>query len=77
MVRFEYEVTHHLAEQFRELVFTCGQGGGGCQPERTLEPDLDAFAALLNERGDVGWELVQALFGESKVIAIWKRALTS
>jgi len=35
------------------------------------------LAALLNEKGEEGWELIQVSFGKGGVMAFWKREAQS
>jgi hypothetical protein len=74
MLRFEYEITKHSAEEFDQVVYFCtDQGDCGI---RELPPDqLVVLGDLMNERGAQGWELIQVLFGKDGAVIFWKRSL--
>jgi hypothetical protein len=74
MMRFEYQITRHSAEEFDQLVYFCtDQGECGV---RELPPDqLSVFGEMMNQRGTEGWELIQVLFGKDGVVIFWKRSL--
>jgi hypothetical protein len=72
MERFEYEITTHAAENFRKLVYFCSeQGACGMREVPAGEPQI--LVDLLNERGLLGWELIQLSFGGDGIMAYWKR----
>ena len=73
MARFEYQITSHPAEQFKRLVYFCGEGGGGCKRDEVPGEELSILGELLNERGGQGWEAYQVKFGQDGVIVFWKR----
>ena len=74
MKRFEYEITNHHAETYKELIFVCSNAGE-CRPDQVPVDQTEAFAQMLNERGEDGWELVQLSFVTRGVTAFWKREL--
>lgn len=74
MQRFEYEITRHQADTFRELTFYCSEKGA-CSLDKVPREQSDVLRDLLNERGWQGWELVQIAFGDNGLMAFWKRAL--
>jgi hypothetical protein len=75
MLRFEYEITAHPAEEFRRLVYYCGEGSGQCKSDEVPGSELELLAGLLNERGEQGWEAIQVQFGSDSVVVFWKRAV--
>jgi len=74
MKKFEYLLTQHPADEFRELAFVC-TNTGECEQKRIPADQLRLLAEMLNEEGQAGWELVQLSFGESGLVAFWKREL--
>lgn len=74
MIRFEYEISKHSAEEFSKLIYFCSDQGECALNE--LPPDqLRGLAKLLNKRGDEGWELIEMFFGKDGIVAFWKRTL--
>ncbi|MHC1729957.1 MAG: hypothetical protein AB9866_28820 [Syntrophobacteraceae bacterium] len=76
MDSFEYRVTMHPAEAFREMIYFCSHEGS-CNMEVITSGQLKKMESLLNEGGKQGWELVQATFGKDGVLVFWKRLLYS
>ncbi len=76
MQRFEYEVTTHAEEQFRELVFYCNEQGE-CGLNDVPPDQFTVLVKILNSRGAEGWELVEIKFGKEGLIAFWKRQLAA
>ncbi len=74
MELFEYRVTRHPAETFREIVYFCSQEGR-CDLEVITSDQIKKMEKILNEGGREGWELVQAAFGKDGVLVFWKRLL--
>ncbi len=74
MELFEYRVTSHPAEAFREIVYFCSQEGR-CDLEVIASDQIKKMESILNEGGREGWELVQAAFGKDGVLVFWKRLL--
>lgn len=72
MKRFEYEISHHAGEAFKQVVYFCSEAGA-CSIEEVAADQTKVLADILNERGRQGWELVQAFFGKDGVMALWKR----
>ena len=72
MTCFEYEITQHPAEAFKELVCFCTETGE-CSLDQVSRDQTATLAGILNERGRIGWELVQVCFGEEGMMAFWKR----
>lgn len=72
MKHFEYQVSHHPGEAFRQVVYFCSEVGA-CSIEDVSADQTRILADILNEKGKQGWELVQAFFGKDGVIALWKR----
>jgi len=72
MAVYEYEVTKHTAEEFKRVAYFCSEKGE-CRLEEVARDQLKRMEHLLNERGALGWELVQLFFQEGGVVAFWKR----
>ena len=72
--RFEYEVTKHFLEEFKEFAFFCTDQGV-CSLDQVPSDQFRALTNLMNSKGKDGWELVQFLFGDGGVVAFWKRAI--
>jgi hypothetical protein len=72
MNRFEYEITKHSASEFVELAYFCTDSGE-CTLSELPAHQMDSLNAVLNERGEEGWELVQVFFGNAGMVAFWKR----
>ncbi len=71
---FEYRVTRHPAEAFREIVYFCSREGS-CDLEVISSDQVKKMETILNEGGRQGWELVQATFGKDGVLVFWKRQM--
>jgi len=72
MDRFEYEITTHPADDFKKLVYFCS-AQGDCGMKEVPEKEPQILVDLLNERGLLGWELIQLSFGGGGIMAYWKR----
>ena len=72
MKTFEYEITQHPAENFRQLVYFCTETGE-CSLHDVPRDQTAVLTGILNERGQQGWALVQVSFGKDGVMAFWKR----
>lgn len=72
MKQFEYEISHHPGEVFKQVVYFCSEAGE-CSIEDVSADQTRILADILNEKGKQGWELVQVFFGKDGVIALWKR----
>lgn len=73
---FEYEISKHPADAFKEVIYFCGEDGQ-CSLEHVPAKQLNTLEVVLNERGRQGWELVQVAFGKDGVLAFWKRIVGS
>lgn len=71
---YEYRVTRHPAEVFREIVYFCSPEGN-CDLEVITSDQIKKMETILNEGGRQGWELVQAAFGKDGVLVFWKRSM--
>jgi len=71
---FEYRVTKHPAETFREMVYFCSREGD-CDLKVVTSDQITKMENILNEGGLQGWELVQASFGKDGVLVFWKRMM--
>ena len=74
MKAFEYTISKHPADEFKQLVYFCTDHGK-CNLEELPSDQLTTLGDLLNERGEQGWELVQVFLGRDGVVAFWKREL--
>jgi hypothetical protein len=74
MSRFEYDVTSHSADTFRDIVYYCSMTGE-CDLKRLPGDQVMKLKDMLNQRGSEGWELVQITFGKDGVLIFWKRML--
>ncbi len=72
MKRFEYEITRHPADRFSQVVYFCTETGE-CGLDQVPQDQTKVFAEILNERGRLGWELVQTSFGKDGAMTFWKR----
>jgi hypothetical protein len=72
--RFEYEITKHSFEEFKEFAFFCTDQGS-CSLDQVPVDQFRILKDLMNHQGKNGWELVQILFGDGGVVAFWKKAL--
>jgi len=71
MKKFEYQITIHPVETFKQVAFFCTQEGE-CSLEKLPSDQVTVLQTLLNERGQQGWELVDMSFGKDGLLAIWK-----
>jgi hypothetical protein len=71
MKKYEYKITVHPVETFKQVAFFCTQEGE-CSLENLPSDQVKVLQTLLNERGQQGWELVDMSFGKDGVLAIWK-----
>jgi hypothetical protein len=74
MIRFEYEITRHPAEEFTRLIYFCTDEGN-CTLNDLPHNEVAMLVDILNKRGDQGWELIEVFFGKDGIIALWKRAI--
>ncbi len=74
MKRFEYTITKHPADEFKQLVYFCTDHGK-CNLEELPSDQLTTLGDLLNERGELGWDLVQIFLGRDGVVGFWKREI--
>jgi hypothetical protein len=74
MDRFEYEITRHTADSFREITYFCSETGD-CRLEEVPTEQAQIMVGILNTRGLEGWELIQMNFGKDGVLAWWKRRM--
>jgi hypothetical protein len=75
MKQFEYQITVHSAESFRELVYFCSEAGG-CSAEQVSSDQIGKLEVILNEQGQRGWELAHASFGKQGMMIFWKKTLS-
>ena len=74
MKRFEYEITQHAANTFKQLVYFCSETGE-CSIDEVPGDQIRMLVDILNGQGREGWELVQVSFGKDGVLAFWKRKI--
>jgi hypothetical protein len=74
MKGFEYEITKHPAEAFKQIIYFCTETGQ-CSLDEVPGDQIKIFAKILNEKGKQGWELVQIYFGKEGLMAFWKRKI--
>lgn len=72
---FEYEITIHKADALGRVVYFCSNTGD-CDIQEVPPTEPQALVDLMNERGLLGWELVQLVFGNQELLACWKRKLS-
>jgi hypothetical protein len=72
MKKYEYEITTHPSEEFKQVGFFCTDQGE-CNIDQLPADQLTVMGKILNERGTQGWELIQLDFGMGGIIAFWKR----
>jgi len=75
MKGFEYEITKHPAEAFKQIIYFCTETGQ-CSLDEVPVDQTEILAKMLNEKGKQGWELVQISFGKEGLMAFWKRIIT-
>ncbi|HMK33583.1 MAG TPA: hypothetical protein VK463_00850 [Desulfomonilaceae bacterium] len=76
MHSFEYEITMHGNDTFNRLTVFCS-AEGECSLEEMPVEEARMLVDVLNERGVLGWELVQILPGKDGLMAFWKRRAVS
>jgi len=74
MKSFEYEITKHPAEAFKQIIYFCTETGQ-CSLDEVPGDQTETLAKILNEKGKQGWELVQISFGKEGLMAFWKRTI--
>ncbi|NVM24995.1 MAG: DUF4177 domain-containing protein [Desulfobacterales bacterium] len=74
MKGFEYRITKHPAETFKQVIYFCTESGE-CTLDEVPGDQTDMLTDILNEQGEQGWELVQVSFGKEGVMAFWKRKI--
>ena len=74
MTRYEYDITRHSSESFNRVVYFCTDKGD-CRIDEVPAEEPGALVEIFNERGALGWELVQLMFGREGVLACWKRQI--
>ncbi len=72
MKRYEYEISTHLADSFKELSYFCSSSGK-CELNEVPGDHLAILTDILNKRGARGWELTQLFFDKSGVVIFWRR----
>jgi hypothetical protein len=72
MKQFEYEITQHPADAFKQVVYFCTETAE-CTLDEVPRDQAEVLVEILNGRGSQGWELVQVSFGKDGAMAFWKR----
>lgn len=72
MKTFEYQITLHPADDFKEVVYFCAENGD-CEAGDVPSSQVEKLEAVLNQQGRKGWEMVQMSFGRQGVLIVWKR----
>lgn len=72
MKQFEYQVEIKGLEDIEQVVYFCNSEGE-CSPQTVPTDQVEMFSRICGQRGEEGWELVQANFSSSGVMLIWKR----
>lgn len=75
MKLFEYQITLHSSESFKELVYFCSEDAS-CKVEEVSSDQIGKLESILNEHGKRGWELAHASFGKEGVLMFWKRIVS-
>ncbi len=75
MKLFEYQVTMHSSESFKDLVYFCSEDGG-CTMEQVASDQKGKLENILNEHGRMGWELAHASIGKEGLLMFWKRIVS-
>ena len=76
MKKYEYEITMHSAETFKQVTWYCSKDGA-CNLEEVPVDQVRHVTGLLNERGARGWSLIQVIFNQDGFLAFWKRRLNA
>jgi hypothetical protein len=74
MKTFEYRITKHPAESFKELVYYCTEAGE-CALDQIPHNQTETLQNILNDEGAAGWEFIQVSFGRNGIIIFWKKEL--
>jgi hypothetical protein len=76
MKKYEYDITKHHSGEFQKLAYFC-TAGGECRVDQLPADQTDLLKDILNEKGSLGWELVQLSFGKDGLLAFWKREISA
>jgi hypothetical protein len=74
MKKFEYEITKHSSDEFQKLAYFCTTGGE-CKIDQLSIDQTIRLKDILNEKGSLGWELVQLSSGKDGLVAFWKKEI--
>ena len=74
MKKFEYRITKHPSAEFEQVGIFCTDQGE-CNVDQLPSDQLSVLEKILNEKGGLGWDLVQISFGKDGVIAFWKKEI--
>jgi hypothetical protein len=76
MKKFEYDITKHPSGGFQKLAYFC-TAEGECMIDQLPADQAGILKDILNEKGSLGWELVQLSFGKDGLLAFWKREISA
>ena len=74
MKQFEYRISTHPAEEFKQVAWFCNEDGS-CDLGEVPADQMEKLSEILNDRGRDGWELVHLQFRGDGVMAFWKREI--
>lgn len=74
MKRYEYEITKHPSDEFQKLAWFC-TAGGECKADQLPSDQTERLKHILNDKGSLGWDLLQLSFGKDGVVAFWKKEI--
>ncbi len=74
--KFEYDITKHPSGEFQKLAYFC-TAEGECRVDQLPADQTGILKDILNEKGALGWELVQLSFGKDGLLAFWKREISA
>jgi hypothetical protein len=76
MKKFEYDITKHPSGEFQKVAYFC-TAGGQCGMDQLPVDQTGILKDILNERGSLGWELLQLSFSKDGLLAFWKREISA
>ena len=74
MRKFEYQITCHPADTFKDVIYFCSEQGE-CNLGTIPSDQIRMMESILNVRGRDGWEIIQVSFGKDGLLAFWKRMI--
>ena len=76
MKKFEYDITKHPSGEFQKVAYFC-TAAGECGVDQLPVDQTGILKGILNQKGSLGWELVQLSFGKDGLLAFWKREISA